>query len=78
MEDVDISIKKLVGAINQLSLPPDFAQMEKASSEYDELVRQGLITPRGYSLQTIGDKSVLQRLGEEESRLFHTQQSKVL
>lgn len=34
-------------------LPSDYAKMEKAAAQYDDLVKDGIIKPRGYTLLTI-------------------------
>lgn len=55
MNDIETTLQKLVREFDETVFPKDYRQMEAASTEYEELVKKGLIVPRGYRLLTVGD-----------------------
>ena len=62
MNDIKTTLQKLVREFDKTVFPKDYKQMEAASAEYEELVKKGLIVPRGYRLLTVGDGTAVQQL----------------
>lgn len=62
MNDIETALQELVSEFDETVFPADYRQMEAASSEFDELVKKGVIVPRGYRLLTVGDGTVFQLL----------------
>ena len=62
MNDIETALQELVSEFDETVFPADYRQMEAASSEFDELVKKGVIVARGYRLLTVGDGTVFQLL----------------
>ena len=62
MNDIETALQELVSEFDETVFPADYRQMEAASSEFDELVKKGVIVPRGYRLLTVEDGTVFQLL----------------
>ena len=71
MNDIETTLQELVREFDETVFPKDYKQMEAASAEYEELVKKGLIVPRGYRLLTVGD-------GIQQLELTTTIQNKIL
>lgn len=55
INDIETALQELVREFDETVFPKDYRQMKAASAEYEELVKKGLIVPRGYRLLTVGD-----------------------
>ena len=62
MNDIETALQELVREFDETVFPKDYRQMEAASAEYEELVKKGVIVPRGYRLLTVGDGTAFQQL----------------
>lgn len=73
MNDIGTTLQELVREFDETVFPKDYRQMEAASAEYEELVKKGLIVPRGYRLLNVEDGTAAQQL-----ELTTTIQNKIL
>ena len=62
MNDIETALQELIREFDKTVFPKDYRQMEAASAEYEELVKKGLIVPRGYRLLTVEDGTAAQHL----------------
>ena len=62
MNDIETALQELVREFDETVFPKDYRQMEAVLTEYEELVKKGLIVPWGYRLLTVGDGTAAQQL----------------